>query len=108
MPGSTVKDMNDIAIKVYTKYGYEKMYPGCLGHFVGMAVHDVGPYNKPFVPGVVFNVEPILEDKNMKLHIRLEDTIIITADGHENVTAGTTTDPEAMYKLVKEKGIGEK
>jgi len=44
----------------------------------------------------------------MKLHIRLEDTIIITADGHENVTASTTTDPEAMYKLVKEKGIGEK
>jgi len=107
-PGITVKDMNDIAIKVYTKYGYEKMYPGGIGHFVGMAVHDVGPYNKPFVPGVVFNVEPILEDKNMKLHIRLEDTIIITADGHENVTAGTTTDPEAMYKLVKEKGIGEK
>lgn len=107
-PGITVKDMNDIAIKVYTKYGFEKMYPGGIGHFVGMAVHDVGPYNKPFVPGVVFNVEPILEDKNMKLHIRLEDTIIITETGHENVTAGTTTDPEAMYKLVKEKGIGEK
>ncbi|MDO3642151.1 Xaa-Pro peptidase family protein [Mucilaginibacter sp. L3T2-6] len=107
-PGITVKQMNDIAKGVYAKYGYEKMYPGGIGHYVGMAVHDVGPYDKPFVPGVVFNVEPILEDKNMKLHIRLEDTIIITADGHENVTASTTTDPEAMYKLVKEKGIGEK
>lgn len=100
--------MNNIAKGVYAKYGYEKMYPGGIGHYVGMAVHDVGPRDKAFVPGVVFNVEPILEDKEMKLHIRLEDTIIITADGHENVTASTTTDPEAMYKLVKEKGIGEK
>lgn len=107
-PGITIEDMNNIAKGVYAKYGYEKMYPGGIGHYVGMAVHDVGPRDKAFVPGVVFNVEPILEDKNMKLHIRLEDTIIITADGHENVTAGTTTDPEAMYKLVKEKGIGEK
>lgn len=107
-PGVTIAQLNDIAMKVYTKYGYEKMYPGGIGHFVGMAVHDVGPYNKPLVPGVVFNVEPILEDKAMKLHIRLEDTIIITATGAENVTAGTPTDVEAMYKLVKEKGIGEK
>lgn len=107
-PGITIKDMNDIALKVYAKYGYEKMYPGGIGHYVGMAVHDVGPRDKAFVPGVVFNVEPILEDKNLKLHIRLEDTIIITANGAENVTAATTTNVEQMYKLVKEKGIGEK
>ncbi|HVW95515.1 MAG TPA: Xaa-Pro peptidase family protein [Mucilaginibacter sp.] len=107
-PGITIKQMNDIALSVYKKYGYEKMYPGGIGHYVGMAVHDVGPRDKPFVPGVVFNVEPILEDKNMKLHIRLEDTIVITPTGAENVTAGTPTDVEAIYKLVKEKGIGEK
>lgn len=107
-PGITIEDMNNIAKGVYAKYGYEKMYPGGIGHYVGMAVHDVGPRDKAFVPGVVFNVEPILEDKNMKLHIRLEDTTIITADGHENVTASTTTDPEAIYKLLKEKGVGER
>jgi hypothetical protein len=39
-----------------------------------MAVHDVGPYDKPFVEGVVFNVEPIIEDKELKVHLRLEDT----------------------------------
>ena len=73
-----------------------------------MAVHDVGPYDKPFVPGVVFNVEPIIEDKDLKIYLRLEDTIVITATGSENLTAGTTVIPEQIYKLKKEKGVGEK
>jgi len=73
-----------------------------------MAVHDVGPWDKPFVEGVVFNVEPIIEDKELKIHLRLEDTIVITKTGAENLTAGTTTDVEKIYKLKKEKGVGEK
>ncbi|MCO5947122.1 M24 family metallopeptidase [Mucilaginibacter flavidus] len=107
-PGITVQQMNDIAKQVYAKHGFDKYYPGGIGHYVGMAVHDVGPYDKPFVPGVVFNVEPIIEDKDMKMHLRIEDTIIITETGAINATAGTPTDPESMYKLMKEKRIGEK
>lgn len=107
-PGITIQEMSDIAKKVYVKHGFEKMYPGGIGHYVGMAVHDVGPRDKPFVPGVVFNVEPIIEDKEMKLHLRIEDTIIITANGAENLTSGTPTNVDAMIKLVKEKGIYEK
>jgi len=75
---------------------------------VGMAVHDVGPYDKPFVEGVIFNVEPIIEDTALKVHLRLEDTVVITKTGSENLTAGTTTEVEKIYKLKKEKGIGEK
>lgn len=107
-PGVTINDLNEIAKKVYAKHGFEKYYPGGIGHYVGMAVHDVGPRDKPFVPGVVFNVEPILEDKEMKLHIRLEDTIIITETGAINATAATPTLPESIYKLMSEKGIDKK
>jgi Xaa-Pro aminopeptidase len=64
--------------------------------------------HKPFVPGVVFNVEPIIEDKELKLHLRLEDTIIITATGAENVTAGTPTNIDAIMALMRQKGIYEK
>jgi len=107
-PGVTVEDLTKVAKDVYIKHGYEKLFPGYVGHFVGMAVHDVGPYDKPFVEGVVFNVEPIIEDKDLKIHLRLEDTIVITKTGSENLTANTTTDPEKIYKLKKEKGVGEK
>lgn len=107
-PGVTMDDMKKAGEAVYKKNGLEKYWFGYVGHFVGMAVHDVGPYDKPFVEGVVFNVEPILEDKDKKIHIRLEDTIVITATGSENLTPGSPVDPKAIYALIKEKGVGEK
>jgi Xaa-Pro aminopeptidase len=107
-PGVTMDDLKAVAKEVYINHGLEKYWPDYIGHYVGMAVHDVGTYDKPFVKGVVFNVEPIIEDKGMKLHLRLEDTVVITETGAENLTAGTTVVPEAIYKLIKEKGIGEK
>jgi Xaa-Pro aminopeptidase len=106
-PGVTVEDLKKVAKDVYIKHGYEHLNPNYIGHFVGMAVHDVGPYDKPFVEGVVFNVEPIIEDKGLKIHLRLEDTIVITKTGSENLTAGTTMEPEQIYKLKKQKGKGE-
>ena len=107
-PGVTVNDLKKIGRDVYIKHGYEKNWIGGIGHFVGMAVHDVGSYDKPFVEGVVFNVEPILEDKEKKIHIRLEDTIVITATGAENLTPQSPVEPAEIYKLMKEKGVGEK
>ncbi|MEP6845716.1 MAG: Xaa-Pro peptidase family protein [Panacibacter sp.] len=107
-PGVTVADLEKIAKDVYVKNGLEKYWLNYIGHFVGMSVHDVGPYDTPFVAGVVFNVEPIIEDKEMKIHLRLEDTVVITATGAENVTAATTVIPDEIYRLMNEKGVGEK
>jgi Xaa-Pro aminopeptidase len=107
-PGVTEETLLQVAKEVYIKHGLEKYWLNYIGHFVGMSVHDVGPYDKPFVAGVVYNVEPIIEDKELKIHLRLEDTIVITATGSENLTSATTTEPEAIYRLIKEKGIGEK
>jgi len=106
-PGVTMNDLKKVAKDVYIKHGYEKLWPDYVGHFVGMAVHDVGPYDQPLVEGVVFNVEPIIEDKELKVHLRLEDTVVITKTGSENLTAGTTTEPEQIYKLKKQKRKGE-
>ncbi|MEO6582759.1 MAG: Xaa-Pro peptidase family protein [Ferruginibacter sp.] len=106
-PGITIESMKTIAKNVYVKNGMGKYWLNYIGHFVGMSVHDVGPWNTPFVKGVVFNVEPIIEDEGMKIHLRLEDTIVITDTGAENLTKLTTTSVEGMYKLIKEKGVRE-
>ncbi len=107
-PGVTYKDLQKVGEAVYKNNGLGKYWFGYVGHFVGMAVHDVGSYDVPFVEGVVFNVEPILEDNDKKIHIRLEDTIVITATGSENLTPGSPVDVKAIYALMKEKGVGEK
>lgn len=107
-PGVTYGDLQKVGAGVYKRHGLEKYWFGYVGHFVGMAVHDVGNYQAPFVEGVVFNVEPILEDKEKKIHIRLEDTIVTTATGSENLTPQSPVDPAAIYALIKEKGVGEK
>ncbi len=107
-PGVMLSDLKKVGEAVYKKNGLEKYWLGYVGHFVGMAVHDVGSYDIPFVEGVVFNVEPILEDKEKKIHIRLEDTVVITATGAENLTTVSPVDAAAIYALMKEKGVGEK
>ena len=69
-------------------------------------VHDVGDEEKPFVPGVVFNVEPLLTDKKNNVHVRLEDTILVTPNGYENLTAGVPAELAEIYALVKQPAFG--
>jgi hypothetical protein len=54
---------------------------------------------------VVFNVEPILQFPERKIHLRLEDTVVLTEKGPENLTAAVPAEVNQLYALVREKGI---
>jgi Xaa-Pro aminopeptidase len=112
-PGATLNSLKDAAEGIYQRHGYRDAFLGSgryIGHFVGISVHDVGGISgpwleKPFVTGVVFNVEPILQFPEKKIHIRLEDTVVLTEKGAENVTAAVPAEVEPLYALIKEKGV---
>ncbi|HEX5964761.1 MAG TPA: Xaa-Pro peptidase family protein, partial [Pyrinomonadaceae bacterium] len=92
-PGVTVNQMRDVAGEVYKKHGFEKEFVAVgryVGHTIGISTHDVEmrDRNRPLVAGVVFNVEPLLELPDKKIHMRLEDTVLITPTGALNMTAG--------------------
>ena len=112
-PGATIESLKDVAEPIYAKYGYGEAFKSWgryVGHFVGISVHDVGDINgpwasKPFVAGTVFNVEPIVDLPDRKIHVRLEDTIVITENGAENLTASVPAELEPLYALIKQRGV---
>ena len=72
------------------------------GHWLGMDVHDAGLYqvkgaSQKLAPGMVLTVEPgtyIRPADNVpeafwNIGVRIEDDVLVTADGHENLTAAT-------------------
>lgn len=93
---------------------YDRFFMHKTGHWLGIDVHDQGRYfdadggSRPLEPGMVLTVEPgfyIAEDDESVeprwrgIGVRVEDDILVTEDGHENLTAAIpkeVADVEAM------------
>jgi Xaa-Pro aminopeptidase len=76
-----------------------------LGHWVGMATHDVGADDGPLRPGMVFTIEPELRVPEEQIYVRLEDLIVITAAGKDVVSAFVPSDIAGIERLMKEEGM---
>jgi Xaa-Pro aminopeptidase len=93
-PGINVKQANAEISAILTKQGFDmnsdlmKRLNAGFGHYVGMAVHDVGGMPSVLKPGMVFANEPYTVFKDENLGVRVEDTILITETGCENLTSG--------------------
>ncbi|HKG47574.1 MAG TPA: Xaa-Pro peptidase family protein [Pyrinomonadaceae bacterium] len=109
-PGVTINQLKDVAEGVYKKHGFGKEFLALgryIGHTIGISVHDVEPpdRNRPLVAGVVYNVEPLLEIPDKKIHMRLEDTVLITPTGAVNMTAGVPAGLDEIYALVRQRAL---
>jgi Xaa-Pro aminopeptidase len=103
-PGVTRADTRKVAEAIYKKYGF----PGgsSAGHFVGMSVHDVGDPQQPFEPGMVIAVEPIVEDASKQLHVRIEDTVLVTEGEPLVLSADVPKLMDEMLRLVGSRARG--
>jgi Xaa-Pro aminopeptidase len=100
-PGATRLQTRDIAKAIYEKYGFTNQPPTGAGHFVGMSVHDVGNPREPFRPGMVIAVEPIIEIPEKQLHIRIEDTVLVTDDEPLILSASVPKEVDEVLALIK-------
>lgn len=93
-PGLTLEQCRQEVREILEKQGFDltkdyfRRMRGGFGHYVGMAVHDVSGGPDVLQPGMVFANEPLCVFPDENLGVRVEDTILITEDGCENLTAG--------------------
>ena len=109
-PGIEAKDVQPRVLEILRKKGFDiskdlfkirTMQTG-ISHNVGMAVHDVsaGPRG-PLRPGMVFACDIYAVFPGEDLGVRVEDTIVITETGCDNLTPGlprTVAEIEAFMK----------
>ena len=92
---------------------YRPYFMHGLSHWLGLDVHDVGDYGQPYYtrvlePGMVLTVEPgiyiqaaaDIPDCYHGIGIRIEDDIVITSEGNENLTASIVKDPDEIEALM--------
>jgi Xaa-Pro aminopeptidase len=79
-----LEDRNDT--KTYRNY-----FPHAISHGLGIDVHDSLGAPRYFQPGMVLTVEPGIYIEEEHIGVRIEDDILITADGHENLSRALST-----------------
>lgn len=80
-----------------------------FGHWVGLEVHDVAgrSFDGTYKPGMIFTIEPALTIDDERIYIRLEDVILITDTGYENLSADLPFDIDGIERLMREPGLAD-
>jgi Xaa-Pro aminopeptidase len=80
-----------------------------VGHWVGMEVHDVDDETEGdvFKPGMVFTIEPALTIPEDRVYVRLEDVIVITEAGYENLSESLPYEIADVEAAMSAPGLGE-
>jgi Xaa-Pro aminopeptidase len=98
MPSPTHYLARDAGIVRYNSFGRGVRD---LGHHIGLEVQDSRDYSMPLAPGMVFTIEPKIYIPDRNIAIMIEDMILVTPGGHENLSAGTPKRADEIERIMK-------
>ncbi len=111
-PGITTRECNQVLVKYYAKElkkiglikedsEVRKYYFHGVSHHLGLDCHDLCDYT-PLKPGSVVSNEPGLYIPEENIGVRIEDDVLVTEDGCENLSKEIIKEVDDIEKFMKE------
>jgi Xaa-Pro aminopeptidase len=108
-PGMTIGRLNSISRSYMREHSgdlcggesCDRYFIHGLSHWLGMDVHDVGDYSAKLAPGMVLTVEPGIYIPAEQLGIRIEDDVLVTANGYDLLSKGAPRSAAEIETLMR-------
>jgi Xaa-Pro aminopeptidase len=71
-----------------------------LGHSLGLGVHDIAPLDGPLEPGWIMTVEPGIYIPDEGLAVRLENDVLVTAQGPVDLCGHVPIEADEIESLL--------
>lgn len=69
-------------------------------HHIGLNTHDVGGYDEPLAENMILTVDAGIYVREWGIGLRIEDNVLVTADGYENLSAAIPVTIEEIENLM--------
>lgn len=113
-PGMTFQGLNDVTRNILAE-GMKKLgrindlkdisryYTHGVAHSLGLDTHDImSGTQQTLVPGMVLTIEPGLYIPENRIGIRIEDDVVVTENGAENLSNGIPKKPDDIERWMSE------